>query len=166
MSAASLSWLVDSIATDRKAPSRQELHWSGDLRSETCLRKTKRPHGAMEHDDSVFSVARFGDTDRGQLGRNAWRQTCSTKLLPRTRSENVGLTRRLSSHLSGDRLVESDSYKWHGFPDRKSCFEKRLGISEEHRRRRAHMGRLLIRRKNQRRGDDLMTRGNQLSPRR
>src|SRR4051812_37452400 len=41
--------------------------------------------------NSAESLACVGDIDRGQLGRNIWKQTCSTKLLRRTTSENVPL---------------------------------------------------------------------------
>ena len=46
-------------------------------------------------------------------------------------SENDGLPRQLSSHLSGHRPVESDSHKTFGFSVRKSCFKNRLAISDE-----------------------------------
>jgi hypothetical protein len=43
----------------------------------------------------------------------------------------VGLPRQCSSHLSCDRPVESDSHKTFGFSARKSCCNKRLGISDD-----------------------------------
>jgi hypothetical protein len=49
----------------------------------------------------------------------------------------VALIRRPSSHSSGDRLVDSDSDKTCEFSARKTCVEKRLGISDE-------IGRFLI----------------------
>ncbi|PYK12535.1 MAG: hypothetical protein DME65_03880 [Verrucomicrobia bacterium] len=45
--------------------------------------------------------------------------------------ENVPLMRRHSSQRSGRRPVESDSQETHEFSARKTCFTKRLGISDE-----------------------------------
>jgi cation:H+ antiporter len=45
--------------------------------------------------------------------------------------ENVGLMRRLSSHLNGRRATEPDSDETLGFSARKSCSTKRMAISDE-----------------------------------
>jgi hypothetical protein len=57
--------------------------------------------------------------------RDAWQQTCSTKLLRRTTSENVALMRRNSSQLAGHRQIEVDSDKTVDFSARKSSVAKR-----------------------------------------
>src|SRR5258708_1121598 len=55
----------------------------------------------------------------------------STKTHYWAKSESVLLMRGHSSHLTGYRPIERNSHKSFEFSTRKTCFTKRLGISDE-----------------------------------
>src|SRR5437660_1713515 len=76
---------------------------------------------SLLHSSAPFSAVSHSKCKSGQ-GSNAANGVVA---------ENVGLLRRFSSHLSGDRLVERNSYKTVDFSARKTCFGKRMGISDE-----------------------------------